>query len=120
MSGLDWVRKCDFEKMILVIWKLLYSGCRLWDQFKSPTNIRAGSASHYKMSAGRKLYPRATIRKIVKAHSKCNMSKTVDTLVIFLDYALFFQTLIKEATMDSKHAGERVISASSIKKVTEV
>lgn len=70
------------------------------------------------MSTGRKLYPRATLRKIVKAHSKCNMSKTVDTL-IFLDYALFFQTLIKEAVINAKDAGERGISASSIRKVTE-
>lgn len=60
------------------------------------------------MAAGQKLYPRATVKKIVKAHSKRNMSKNVDVLVapsladasraltdrvqIFLDYTLFLQS----------------------------
>jgi hypothetical protein len=61
------------------------------------------------MAGGQKLYPRATVKKIVKAHSKCSVSKNVDVLVssttrppqsplpltslqIFLDYALFLQT----------------------------
>jgi hypothetical protein len=60
------------------------------------------------MATGQKLYPRATVKKIVKAHSKRNVSKNVDVLVgcvdaspraaanramqIFLDYALFLQT----------------------------
>ncbi|KAI1857987.1 hypothetical protein JX265_011017 [Neoarthrinium moseri] len=69
------------------------------------------------MAPGQKLYPRATVKKIVKAHSKCNVSKNADVL-IFLDYALFMQTLVKEAAIDSKQAGERGISAKSIKKVT--
>jgi hypothetical protein len=67
------------------------------------------------MAAGaQKLYPRATLKKIVKAHSKKNVTKNVDVLVslliscsreavtfrhpqthtihqIFLDYALFLQ-----------------------------
>jgi len=71
------------------------------------------------MAAGQKLYPRATVKKIVKAHSKRNVSKNVDVL-IFLDYALFLQTLMKEATINAKQAGERGISAKSVKKVTEV
>lgn len=33
------------------------------------------------MAAGQKLYPRATLKKIVKAHSKKNISKNVDVLV---------------------------------------
>ncbi|KAE8446420.1 hypothetical protein EG329_012025 [Mollisiaceae sp. DMI_Dod_QoI] len=33
------------------------------------------------MAAGQKLYPRATVKKIVKAHSKRNVSKNVDVLV---------------------------------------
>jgi len=37
------------------------------------------------MAAGQKLYPRATVKKIVKAHSKRNVSKNVDVLVRFLD-----------------------------------
>jgi hypothetical protein len=61
------------------------------------------------MAGAQKLYPRATVKKIVKAHSKRNVSKNVDVLVgvsfrrvsqepgllslqIFLDYALFLQT----------------------------
>jgi hypothetical protein len=63
------------------------------------------------MAAGQKLYPRATIKKIVKAHSNKNISKNADVLVdfpvssgrrletnaevqIFLDYALFLQTYV--------------------------
>ncbi|TVY43895.1 Inner kinetochore subunit [Lachnellula occidentalis] len=71
------------------------------------------------MAAGQKLYPRATVKKIVKAHSKRNVTKNVDVL-IFLDYALFLQTLMKEASINAKQAGERGISAKSVKKVTEV
>lgn len=33
------------------------------------------------MAPGQKLYPRATVKKIVKAHSKCNVSKNVDVMV---------------------------------------
>ncbi|KAI1634171.1 hypothetical protein F4809DRAFT_619886 [Biscogniauxia mediterranea] len=69
------------------------------------------------MAPGQKMYPRATVKKIVKAHSKCNVSKNVDVMM-FLDYALFMQTLMKEAAIDSKQAGERSISAKSVKKVT--
>ncbi|KAE9372133.1 hypothetical protein N431DRAFT_375082 [Stipitochalara longipes BDJ] len=71
------------------------------------------------MAASQKLYPRATVKKIVKAHSKRNVSKNVDVL-IFLDYTLFLQTLMKEATINAKQAGERGISAKSVKKVTEM
>ncbi|KAI0809426.1 hypothetical protein GGR55DRAFT_679777 [Xylaria sp. FL0064] len=89
------------------------------------------------MAPGQKMYPRATVKKIVKAHSKCNVSKNVDVM-IFLDYVLFMQTydispryslpgrripnhlnrLVKEAAIDSKQAGERNISAKSIRKAT--
>ncbi|KAJ5042075.1 uncharacterized protein L3040_004633 [Drepanopeziza brunnea f. sp. 'multigermtubi'] len=70
------------------------------------------------MAACQKLYPRATVKKIVKAHSKRNVTKNVDVL-IFLDYELFLQTLMKEATINARAAGERGISAKSVKKVTE-
>jgi len=37
------------------------------------------------MAPGQKLYPRATVKKIVKAHSGCNLSKNVDVMVgVFL------------------------------------
>ncbi|KAI1481397.1 hypothetical protein F4774DRAFT_408107 [Daldinia eschscholtzii] len=67
------------------------------------------------MAPGQKLYPRATVKKIVKAHSNCNVSKNVDVM-IFLDYVLFMQTY--EAAIDAKQAGERGISARSVKKAT--
>ncbi|KFY05565.1 hypothetical protein V491_09096 [Pseudogymnoascus sp. VKM F-3775] len=70
------------------------------------------------MAPGQKLYPRATLKKIVKAHSKKNVSKNADVLV-FLDYALFLQTLMKEAGINAKQAGDRGITAKNVKKVTE-
>lgn len=38
-----------------------------------------------KMAVEQNLYPRATVKKIVKAHSKRNLSKNVDVLVRILD-----------------------------------
>lgn len=35
------------------------------------------------MAAGQKLYPRATLKKIVKAHSRKNVSKNADVLVSY-------------------------------------
>ncbi|GAB1313554.1 Transcription factor CBF/NF-Y/archaeal histone domain-containing protein [Madurella fahalii] len=67
--------------------------------------------------AGQKLYPRATVKKIVKAHSNCNVSKNADVMM-FLDYMLFMQTLVKEAAIEAKQGGERGITARSVKKVT--
>ncbi|ELR08793.1 hypothetical protein VC83_00771 [Pseudogymnoascus destructans] len=69
-------------------------------------------------AAGQKLYPRATLKKIVKAHSRKNVSKNADVLV-FLDYALFLQTLVKEAGINAKQAGDRGITAKNVNKVTE-
>ncbi|KAJ9161010.1 hypothetical protein NKR19_g2707 [Coniochaeta hoffmannii] len=69
------------------------------------------------MAPGQKLYPRATVKKIVKAHSNCNVSKNVD-VTIFLDYVLFMQSLVKEAAIESKKGGERGLTARSVKKVT--
>ncbi|KAF1936788.1 hypothetical protein EJ02DRAFT_459242 [Clathrospora elynae] len=64
------------------------------------------------------LYPRGTVKKIVKAHSNRALSTNVDIL-IYLNYALFMQELINEATIKSKQSGERGISAKSIKKISE-
>lgn len=33
------------------------------------------------MAPGQKAYPRGTVKKIVKAHSNCNLSKNVDVMV---------------------------------------
>ncbi|KAH9997678.1 hypothetical protein F4779DRAFT_606355 [Xylariaceae sp. FL0662B] len=81
-----------------------------------PETIR-DKATTPNMAPGQKMYPRATVKKIVKAHSNCNVSKNVDVMM-FLDYVLFMQTLMKEAAIDSKQAGERGISAKSVKKAT--
>lgn len=70
------------------------------------------------MAPAQKLYPRATIKRIIKAHSKRNLSKNVDIL-IFLDYVLFLQNLIREASIHSKKGGEKGITPRSIRKVTE-
>ncbi|KAF2243479.1 hypothetical protein BU26DRAFT_523778 [Trematosphaeria pertusa] len=64
------------------------------------------------------LYPRGTVKKIVKAHSNRALSRDVDIL-IFLHYALFMQELVKEASIASKQAGERGLSARSVRKVRE-
>ncbi|KAF2464623.1 uncharacterized protein BDR25DRAFT_296575 [Lindgomyces ingoldianus] len=68
------------------------------------------------MAGGKTLYPRGTLKKIVKANTNQKLSKNVDIL-IFLNYALFLQDLIKEAGIASKQSGERVITARSIRKV---
>ena len=44
------------------------------------------------MAAGQKLYPRATVKKIVKAHSKRNVSKNVDVLVSSFDASVEYIT----------------------------
>ncbi|KEZ46109.1 hypothetical protein SAPIO_CDS0962 [Scedosporium apiospermum] len=69
------------------------------------------------MAPSQKSYPRGTVKKIVKAHSNLNISKNADVL-IFLDYVLFMQTLVKEAAIESKQAGERGITPWSVKKAT--
>ncbi|KAF3766491.1 hypothetical protein M406DRAFT_339684 [Cryphonectria parasitica EP155] len=69
------------------------------------------------MPPGQKLYPRGTVKKIIKAHSGRSLSKNVDILM-FLDYALFMQTLVKEAAIEAKQGGERGITARSVRKVT--
>ncbi|MCJ1377177.1 hypothetical protein MMC17_000269, partial [Xylographa soralifera] len=70
------------------------------------------------MAPPKKLYPRSTIKRIIKAHSGRNVSKNADIL-IFLDYTLFLQHLIREASIESKQRGEKGLSARSVRKVTE-
>lgn len=111
------------------------------------------------------MYPRATVKKIVKAHSNCNVSKNADVTVSWASRAprrvlyeparadlvmwrhrcssiissscrraqthvpptLYtismtetIERLVKEAGIESKQAGERGITARSVKKVTGV
>ncbi|KAE8146139.1 hypothetical protein BDV25DRAFT_163076 [Aspergillus avenaceus] len=70
------------------------------------------------MAATQKLYPRGTVKRIVKAHSNRNVSKNADIL-IFLDYMLFMQELMREATISARKTGEKGISQGSVRKVTE-
>ncbi|CBF80942.1 uncharacterized protein ANIA_10643 [Aspergillus nidulans FGSC A4] len=70
------------------------------------------------MTATQKLYPRATVKRIVKAHANRSLSKNADIL-IFLDYMLFMQELMREASIRSHKAGEKSISPNSVRKVTE-
>ncbi|KAI9884783.1 MAG: hypothetical protein M1823_003421 [Watsoniomyces obsoletus] len=67
--------------------------------------------------SSQKLYPRATVKRIVKAHSKAQVSKNVDVL-IFLDYMLFMQTLLREASIQARKGGQRSISAVDVRRVT--
>ncbi|KAJ5855908.1 transcriptional regulator family: Histone-like TF [Penicillium soppii] len=70
------------------------------------------------MAATQKLYPRGTVKRIVKAHSNRSVSKNADIL-IFLDYMLFVQELMREASIRSRKSGEKNISANTVRKVTE-
>ncbi|KOS40251.1 hypothetical protein ACN38_g8898 [Penicillium nordicum] len=70
------------------------------------------------MAAVQKLYPRGTVKRIVKAHSNRSVSKNADILV-FLDYMLFMQELMREASIRSRKSGEKNISANTVRKVTE-
>ncbi|CAE7196516.1 hypothetical protein P3342_010157 [Pyrenophora teres f. teres] len=64
------------------------------------------------------LYPRATVKKIVKAHANRPISKNADIL-IFLNYVIFMQELLNEASIKSKQHGEKGVSARSVKRVSE-
>lgn len=68
--------------------------------------------------APKTLYPRSTIKKIVKAHSSRSLRKNTD-LLIFLDYNLFVQDLIQEASMSAKKEKRKVITADSIREASE-
>ncbi|KAF2454412.1 hypothetical protein BDY21DRAFT_352796 [Lineolata rhizophorae] len=70
------------------------------------------------MAASTSLYPRATVKRIVKAHSNRGISKNAD-IMVFLDYTLFLQQLLREAAIQAKLNGERGISPQAIRKVRE-
>ncbi|KAG9257690.1 uncharacterized protein F5Z01DRAFT_646753 [Emericellopsis atlantica] len=67
--------------------------------------------------AGKKAYPKATLKKIVKAHANLNLKKNAD-VTIYLNYVLFMETLVKEAAIDSKLYGDKKLASRSVKKVT--
>ncbi|EEQ32515.1 conserved hypothetical protein [Microsporum canis CBS 113480] len=69
--------------------------------------------------AVQKLYPRATVKRIVKAHTRKALSRNADIL-IFLDYMLFMQELMREASIQCRKRGDKGVSARAIRQVTEV
>lgn len=71
------------------------------------------------MAPSQSLYPRSTLKRIIKAHSDRSLSKNVD-IMIFLDYTLFLQDLMREASIRSKQTGERGISARSVRRVRDM
>ncbi|KAJ5755375.1 hypothetical protein N7533_004918 [Penicillium manginii] len=101
------------------------------------------------MAATQKLYPRGTVKRIVKAHSNRSVSKNADILSMIppiplrrvpvrsqcLDYTIpdsnynpppiatmlipDFIRLMREASIRSRKSGEKNISANAVRKVTE-
>lgn len=69
------------------------------------------------MTPSKRSYPRATLRKILKAHTDKNIARNVDAL-IYLDYVLFVQKLMEHATRKAKENGEKRVQAKDIRKVT--
>ncbi|CAI7603396.1 unnamed protein product [Penicillium pancosmium] len=74
------------------------------------------------MAATQKLYPRGTVKRIVKAHSNRSVSKNADILVrsFVRDYRSAPNAwLMREASIRSRKSGEKNISANAVRKVTE-
>ncbi|KIV87085.1 hypothetical protein PV11_02655 [Exophiala sideris] len=69
------------------------------------------------MASAKNGYPRPTLRKIVKGHSRKNVGKSVDSLV-YLNYILFIEQLMDNATRKARRDGEKVVAAKDIRKVT--
>lgn len=61
--------------------------------------------------------PRATLRKILKAHTNKNVARDVDTL-IYLDFILFIQWLMAASVRRAKKAGEKRVAAKDIRMLT--
>ncbi|KAF7508090.1 hypothetical protein GJ744_009672 [Endocarpon pusillum] len=62
-------------------------------------------------------YPRSTVKKIIKGHSGKNVGRNVDALV-YIDYVLFIQELMRNASRKARASGEKRIAARDIRKVT--
>ncbi len=69
------------------------------------------------MGSSKRAYPRATLRKILRAHTNKNVSRHTDAL-LYLDYILFMQKLMHNATSKAKEAREKRLQAKDIRKVT--
>ncbi|PHH67613.1 hypothetical protein CDD82_1275 [Ophiocordyceps australis] len=69
------------------------------------------------MALGKKPYPKATVKKITKAHSGLSIKKNTD-VTIYLSYILFMSSLVKEASICSKQSGDKGLTARSVRKAT--
>ncbi|ERF73983.1 hypothetical protein EPUS_03797 [Endocarpon pusillum Z07020] len=80
-------------------------------------------------------YPRSTVKKIIKGHSEKKVGRNVDALVrtghrlkvaqslrspqqVYVDYVLFIQELMRNASRKARASGEKRIAARDIRKVT--
>ncbi|KAK9371217.1 hypothetical protein V1509DRAFT_613938 [Lipomyces kononenkoae] len=67
-----------------------------------------------------RLFPRSSLRRIVKKNAKStNISKRADVLV-YLDYILFLEALLKEASIQARQDGDKVIRQRHIEHATEI
>lgn len=53
------------------------------------------------MAVSSKAYPRATVRKILKGHTRKNIGKAIDSLV-FLNYTLFIEQYGESGSMQGQ------------------
>jgi hypothetical protein len=68
------------------------------------------------MAASQKLYPRATIKKIVKAHSKKNVSRNVDVMVSGQQFVLPRALLIRRIDFLGLYALPTDVRASVLRR----
>ncbi|KAK9376158.1 uncharacterized protein V1513DRAFT_440884 [Lipomyces chichibuensis] len=67
-----------------------------------------------------RLFPRSSLRRIVKKNSKTtNISKRADVLV-YLDYILFIEELLKESSIEARQAGDKVLRQRHIERAAEI
>ncbi|KAL2401676.1 hypothetical protein ABEF93_007850 [Exophiala dermatitidis] len=59
------------------------------------------------------------MRRILKGHSRKTMGRGVDQLVL-LDYMLFMEELLRNASRKARADGEKNIAAKNVRKVTMV
>ncbi|KAL7921997.1 hypothetical protein ACQKWADRAFT_294158 [Trichoderma austrokoningii] len=63
----------------------------------------------------RRPYPRNRLRRMFEAHAGMKVSKNCDIL-IYLDYQLFMNELVREAAYHARLAGERSFTPRNIMK----
>ncbi|KAK9486760.1 hypothetical protein V1527DRAFT_437946 [Lipomyces starkeyi] len=67
-----------------------------------------------------RLFPRSSLRRIVKKNSKnTNISKRADVLV-YLDYILFIEELLKESSIEARQVGDKVLRQRHIERAAEI